>query len=121
MHGHGFTAAALAFVAGAALATTASAHAHLVSAVPKAGAKAAAPSAIRLQFSERVEPRFSGFDLVRADGAKVATTALPLADGGKTLSAKPAAALAPGAYKVMWRIVSGDGHRMTGDYGFTVR
>ena len=107
-------------VAGA-LASTASAHAHLVKAVPAAGAAGAAPAAISLQFSERVESRFSGFDIVRADGAKVATQPLPAADGGKTLVAKPTAPLATGAYKVMWRIVSGDGHRMTGDYSFTVR
>jgi methionine-rich copper-binding protein CopC len=40
---------------------------------------------------------------------------------GKVIDATPQQALAPGAYMVMWTIVSTDGHKMTGDYNFTVR
>ena len=40
---------------------------------------------------------------------------------GKTLTGTPARPLAAGAYTVNWRIASGDGHRMTGSFNFTVR
>ncbi|PZQ43992.1 MAG: copper resistance protein CopC, partial [Phenylobacterium zucineum] len=32
-----------------------------------------------------------------------------------------AAPLPPGAYRVSWAIAAADGHRMTGNYSFTVR
>ena len=35
--------------------------------------------------------------------------------------AVPAETLAPGAYEVEWRGMSGDGHPMQGSFGFTVR
>ena len=56
-------AAALLAVAGAA-----SAHAHLVSSDPVAGSTVAAPRAIVLTFSEKLEGKFSGATLIR-DGA----------------------------------------------------
>jgi methionine-rich copper-binding protein CopC len=40
---------------------------------------------------------------------------------GKTLVATVAAPLPAGAYRVTWAIAAADGHRMTGDYSFTVR
>jgi hypothetical protein len=97
------------------------AHVNLVKATPAAKSAGAAPGLIDLQFSGKVEPKFSGFDLLRADGSKVALTPQPAAKDGKHLAAKPAQPLAPGAYKVAWRIVSADGHRMTGGYDFSVR
>ena len=40
---------------------------------------------------------------------------------GKAIDAPPKAALAPGAYMVMWRVLSADGHKMKGQYSFTVK
>jgi methionine-rich copper-binding protein CopC len=104
-----------------AAATQASAHVNLVKAAPAATATGASPAAIQLQFSGKVEPRFSGFDLLKADGSKVPVVAGPAAADGRSISAKVGQPLSPGLYKVAWHIVSTDGHRMTGAYNFTVR
>ncbi|MEO6338754.1 MAG: copper homeostasis periplasmic binding protein CopC [Caulobacteraceae bacterium] len=98
-------------------ATQASAHAHLVTSTPAKDASVAAPKQLALSFSEKLEPKFSGIELMKADGAKVVVTSTV---AGKAMSATPKAPLAPGSYMVMWHVVSTDGHRMKGDYAFTV-
>ena len=68
----------LALAAAAALlaaATGAQAHAHLVKATPAANAVVAAPKNLCLTFSEKLEPKFSGVDLMTADGKPVALKA----------------------------------------------
>lgn len=107
---------ALAFAASPALA-----HVALVQATPASKASVPSPAVIDLKFSGKVEPRFSGFEVLKADGTKAAITPQPAAKDGKGVSAKLAQPLAPGAYKVAWHIVSTDGHRMTGSYDFSVR
>ena len=100
------------------LASGAEAHAHLVMAAPSANAAVAAPSAVRLRFSERLAPRFSGADLMQSDGQAVASRAKV---SGKAVQLSPTTRLAPGGYMVMWHVVSSDGHKMKGQYNFTVR
>ncbi len=117
---HRLLAAAALGIAVAAAPVAALAHARLVASTPAAGTTVAAPERISLTFSERVVPAFSGFDLVDAAGREVAVRAT-VSEDGKTLSARLARPLAAGAWTVNWRIASGDGHRMTGSYGFTVR
>lgn len=112
---------ALAILGSLAMATQAAAHVSLVKATPAANAAGAAPTAIQLQFSGKLEPKFSGFDLLKADGSKVPVVAGPAAADGRAISGKVGQPLSPGVYKVAWRIVSTDGHRMTGAYNFTVR
>ncbi len=107
--------AALALLAAAG---EASAHAHLLTSAPAAGATVAAPKQLSLGFSEKLEPKFSGLELTKADGAKVAVTA---AVADKAITVTPSAPLAPGAYKVTWHAVAADGHKTNGDYGFTVK
>jgi methionine-rich copper-binding protein CopC len=113
----------LAAIAAPALlfASGAQAHAHLVKASPAENAAVAAPSAIHLQFSERLEPKFSGVELMKADGAAVPVASQVPAKDTKSIHAVPKAALAPSAYMVMWHIVSADGHKMKGQYNFTVK
>lgn len=108
-------AAVVAFAAGPA-----AAHARLVSATPAPNATVTSTRTLSLTFSERMAPAFSGFDVVNASGEKVAVQT-SVAEGGKTLTGTLSRALAAGAYRVDWRIASGDGHRMTGSYTFTVR
>jgi methionine-rich copper-binding protein CopC len=108
-------AAPLAFGASGALA-----HAKLVKASPAASTTVGAPQKLQLQFSEKLEPKFSSVELLKA-GAPVAVVSAVSGKDRKTLEAAPKAPLAPGAYKVTWRIVSADGHKMTGDYNFTVK
>lgn len=114
----------LALAAAAALlaaATGAQAHAHLVKATPAANAVVATPKNLCLTFSEKLEPKFSGLDLMKADGQPVAVKSSVAAKDRKTITATLAAPLAPGGYMVMWHVVSADGHRMKGDFSFIVR
>jgi copper resistance protein C len=110
--------AAVTTFAALMIASGAQAHAHLEKASPAENATVAAPKTIHLEFSEKLEPKFSAVELVKADGAAVAVTSRA---AGKAIDAAPKRALAPGAYKVMWHVVSGDGHKMKGQYSFTVR
>jgi methionine-rich copper-binding protein CopC len=117
------TATFLATIAASALmlaASQAAAHAKLVSASPAPNATVAAPRAISLKFSEKLEPKFSGFEIVTAAGAAVPVKTT-IAKDGLVIDGALAAPLAPGAYKVTWHAVTADAHRMTGDYGFTIR
>lgn len=117
---------ALALLAPAALlgvASQAQAHAHLISANPAANATVAAGvKAIALHFSEAPMTRFSGVDLMTSNGAKIAASPATVAPNDrKTLTTALKAPLAPGAYKVNWRAVTADTHRVQGSYSFKVR
>jgi hypothetical protein len=100
------------------VASTAWAHAHLLSSNPAKDATVAAPAAIHLEFSEGLEAKLSAATLMTAAGANVPVTTKV---AGKAIDATPASKLAPGTYMVMWKVVSGDGHKMSGDYNFTVK
>ena len=106
----------LVLVPGAALA-----HAHLDHAQPAANAKVtAAPAEVSLWFTEAVEPTFSSIVVQDANGTAVQdgkTTGDP--DNTAVLKVK-LKALAPGAYKVMWKVLSVDTHRTQGSFTFTV-
>ena len=110
---------AAAAVLAVACAGQAAAHAKLVESNPAASATVSAPKQIKLRFSEKLEAKFSGFDL-SVGGAK-APLQTSVASDGVTMIGAPAKPLAPGAYKVEWHAVTADGHRMQGAYDFTVR
>ena len=113
------TALALAAIAAVLATTQAQAHARLVSASPASTSTSAAPKQIVLKFGERLQPRFSAFDVSRG-GARV-PMASAVGKDRQSLTATPAKPLAPGAYKVAWHAVTADTHRMQGSYSFTVR
>ena len=72
-------------------ATAAQAHARLNHAIPAAGSTVSpAPNQVTLSFSENLEPRFSGGDVVSSSGAHV--------DKGSTVSGKTTA-LMSGAWR----------------------
>ncbi len=102
------------------VATQADAHARVIASTPAASATVGSTQAITVTFSDRVAPAFSGLDVVTAAGAKIAVTS-SVSDDGKTISGRTARPLAAGAYTVNWRAASNDGHRMTGNFAFTVR
>lgn len=108
-------AAVVAFAPGPA-----AAHARLIGATPAPNSTVGATQSVSLTFSERTVAAFSGFDVVNAAGEKVAIRT-SVAEDGKTLTGALTRPLAPGDYRVEWRIASSDGHRMTGSYTFTVR
>lgn len=112
---------AIALAAGLSmLAAQAQAHAHLVTSTPSAKADVAAPKQIALTFSEKLEPKFSAADLMKADGSMVAVTSAVSGKAKKGVMVMPKAPLTPGSYMVMWHVVSADGHKSKGDYNFTV-
>ncbi len=110
----------LPLLATLALAGQVQAHARLVSSDPAAGARVShAPSMIEVQFNERLEPKFSGFEITRA-GAKADVGPVSL-DGPKGLMAVPKTSLGAGDYVLHWHAVTADGHRAEGDVPFSVR
>jgi len=108
-----------AFLAVLVPAAPAWAHAQLVSADPARDATlTTAPAAVRLEFSERLNPDFT--TIVVSDAAQHRVPAAPPAISGArgtiTFSSPPA----NGTYLVAYRVVSVDGHTVQGSYPFTV-
>ena len=102
-------------------ATAAFAHAQLEKAVPAVGGTVSSPSEIRLEFSEGVEPRFTGLTLTSAGGASLPVGKSAVAPGdNKILITKIGKPLPPGVYTVNWRAVSVDTHHTQGSFNFTV-
>ncbi len=98
-----------------------SAHAMLLSSEPAAGSVLArSPERVRLVFSEAIDASVSGIRLVSSNAA---SRDLPVRADPRDVSAlvAPLAPLPPGAYRIVWRTVSTDGHGVDGAFGFTVR
>lgn len=114
--------AAFAGLAALALATQASAHAHLTASDPAANATVTAPHEITLHFSEKLNPRFSGLALTMPDMKDMAVPVkAAVSKDGLGLVATPAAPLSAGVYKLSWHAVTADTHRTEGVFTFTVR
>ncbi|QFP77041.1 copper resistance protein CopC [Deinococcus sp. AJ005] len=118
---------------------TASAHTAIASMTPAAESTVNAPKEVVLKFSEPIELRFSTFRVMALgtgmkpeDGAK---TALALKADASELANLPLTArnlaaqlriplkpdLKAGKYVVAWKILSEDGHPVTGQNVFTVK
>jgi len=99
------------------------AHAHLKHQYPAADASVtAAPQALTLNFSEGIEPRFSGVKVTGSQQQTVKIGAVKRNDNDKTqLIAPIEQALTPGEYIVEWHVVSVDGHKTQGSYRFSVK
>ncbi len=111
-------AVSLAF---ALIAAQAFAHAQLEKATPPVGGTVSSPSAIRLEFSEGVEPKFTGVTVTGPNGA-AALGAVSVEAGHQNVLVVPVAKpLAPGVYSVKWRAVSVDTHHTQGTFEFTVK
>ncbi|KQU67388.1 copper resistance protein CopC [Phycicoccus sp. Root101] len=96
------------------------AHSELTSSTPPANAVlASAPPTVRAMFSDRIEPKFSKATLTVAGGDP---RPVPVTVDGKTLKATvPDSLKAAGAWKFSFRVVSVDGHPISGTIPFTVR
>lgn len=99
------------------------AHAHLKHQYPVADAvMESAPQALTLNFSEGIEPAFSGITLVGPEKQKLETgKAKVAADDNKQLIVPLSAPLPAGQYQVDWHVVSVDGHKTKGSYHFSVK
>lgn len=94
------------------------AHSGLVSVVPADGAVLpTGPTSIVLTFTEAIAPRFAQLALTR-DGAVVPTE--PVAVSGAVLSVRLTDP-GPGSYRIAYRVVSADGHPISGESTFRVQ
>jgi methionine-rich copper-binding protein CopC len=110
----------VSLVSGLALATfgvAASAHAHLQKASPADGSLVTtSPSRIVLNFSESA--RLTAASIQKGDDPRQSLKPLPAA-AARQISV-PLPQLTPGSYSVNWRVVSEDGHVMSGTLRFTL-
>jgi hypothetical protein len=103
--------------AGLGAATTASAHDELLSTGPADGAKVArVPAAVTLTFGE--PPLELGARLRIVGPAGDVTLGSPKLSGDKVTQAIEPGAGA-GKYTVQWKVTSGDGHPISGQFSFT--
>ncbi|MGH2617906.1 MAG: copper resistance protein CopC, partial [Thermomicrobiales bacterium] len=99
------------------------AHAALARSNPAAGATLAEPPVeLRLEFTEPLEPAFTGADLLDASGAAVPGISVSIApENDRHLIVVPPPGLPDGAYTVAWRNLSAaDGHTLQGYFGFRI-
>jgi copper transport protein len=100
-------------------------HATLLRSMPRANSVLKTPPAsVRLVFSEPVVPELSQIALVRRDSLKVVIDSLrlPVANDLRDVHTLvgSVAALQAGRYNVMWRVLSADGHSISGSFAFVV-
>ena len=97
----------------------ASAHDQLVSSNPEDGAELdQQPEWLEMTFSGNIQEVGSEVTVV-VDGKDVSAGELTVE--GKKLSVALPDDLKPGDYEVTWRVVSQDGHPISGDYAFTIK
>jgi len=100
---------------------TAFAHPRVVSATPAVGGTVkTAPSEVTIRFNEKLEPAFSSVTIRDSTGKQVdkGDPQVDKADHRKIRVSLPP--LAPGAYKVEWRAVAADTHKVEGDFTFRI-
>lgn len=97
------------------------AHARPKVMVPAPDSTTVSPPTVSVTFSEAVEPKFSSLNVTDEQGKQFNTaSSAPVSNDPKTLTlALPS--LQPGGYLVHWVSVAADGHRMEGEYKFTVK
>ena len=93
------------------------AHAQLDHASPAVGSTVrAAPRAVTLWFTQKLEASFSSAQITDASGARV--------DRGARVSGMqihvPVKSLPPGSYRVHWKVLSVDTHTTEGSFSFRV-
>jgi len=113
------TSSAIVAIFGAA---SALAHAHLVRATPAAGGTVRMPpSEVTLRFNEKLEAAFSSVVVRDAMGKQVDKGDATVDKGDRTLMRvllqQP---VAPGVYKVEWKAMSADTHKIDGSFTFKV-
>jgi copper resistance protein C len=114
--------AAVLMVWVSSLAGLAQAHTQLRKSVPADAVMDAAPTEIRLQFHEKIEPNISHVSVETHGGQAVAIGPAAADPNDKSaLVVRLAEPLRPGTYKVNWRVISADTHKVKGSFTFQVR
>ena len=110
-----FATAALALVL---VTDPAGAHALLDHAEPRVGSTVSSPPReVLLSFTQQLEPAFSGAQVYDASGARVDVGRAQIAGSVMRIALK---ALAPGTYRVRWKVLSVDTHMTEGSLTFRV-
>ena len=117
----------------------AQAHTEVTSITPNAKAAVAAPKAVLLTFSEPIELRFSTFRVMavpkgktpedaaklaltlKADAPELANAPFSARNMAARLSLPLRAGLKSGTYVIAWKILSDDGHPVSGQSVFHVK
>jgi methionine-rich copper-binding protein CopC len=112
---------ALGLVASGLWAAAALAHAHLDHAMPAPNSvQGVAPKEVTIWFTEALEPKFSTIEVRDANGTAMQAGPAVLVPGNTAQLRVSLKALAPGAYKVLWQVLSVDTHRSKGEFSFKV-
>jgi len=115
----------LSIAAGAAMtlvpATGAFAHAHLVRATPAAGGTVReVPTEVLLRFNEKIESAFSSVVVRDSTGKQVDKHDAEVDKADRLQMRVSLQPLTPGTYKVEWRVMSADTHKVNGNFTFVV-
>ncbi len=98
------------------------AHAYPDHADPKVGSTVSAvPSVIRIWFDSDLEPVFSTIHVQDRSGKNVDKDDGRVDAADPTLLETSVPSLPSGPYRVLWDVVSRDGHRTNGSFSFTVK
>jgi methionine-rich copper-binding protein CopC len=112
---------ALALLTSLAVPAGTLAHASLERAVPAVGGKIHGPPAeVQLRFSQPLEAAFSTVKVVDARGKQVDRRDKRLDPKDASVLRVSLPKLAPGVYRVVWRVLSADTHVTEGDFTFEV-
>lgn len=102
-------------------ASPAFAHAFLRNSSPPVGSDVSVPpKVVIIEFTEAVEPAFSGIEVKDAQGRRVDEGHPHLIAGNQTRLAVDLPRLPPGEYRVTWHATSVDTHKTEGGFHFTI-
>lgn len=105
----------------ASAASPARAHAFLDHAAPAVGSQVrGAPPSVTLWFTQELEPAFSTVKVLDTQGHEVDRGDKNVDPRDRSMLQVTLSPLAPGTYRVVWRVLSVDTHVTEGDFTFTV-
>jgi hypothetical protein len=111
----------LAFVVACIGSRVARAHAFLDHAAPAVGSTVRTPPAqVKLWFTQQLEPAFSKVRVVDRSNKRVDRDDAKLDPADARILEVSVPPLAPGHYRVVWRVLSVDTHVSEGDFAFDV-
>lgn len=100
----------------------ASAHTHLEKSDPAdKAALATAPQSVQLWFSEKVAAEWSKIVVTDSAGQRVDQEKVAADEAAPEHIRVDLKPLTPGTYQVNWNVISGDGHRVKGNFSFSVQ
>jgi methionine-rich copper-binding protein CopC len=100
---------------------TATAHSAFGRAEPRPGSRLRTPPAeVKVWFTERLEPAFSTLRVENEAGRRVDRADGHVDDADRTLIRTGLSPLAPGTYRVVWRVLSIDSHLTEGAFTFRI-